>query len=533
MRRLLPVIVALLLLPATAHAATTTVAVIADTSVDASAPATNYGSDLLRIDGDPQRWALLQFQVPALSGTVTDARLRIHKRVGSPSQRWDVHAVPCSWTWNTVTWDTRPTLGAIVGTSPGYPAPGAGWADAALQPSAVSSGTLCLAATKPTASDIWISVDDLNQANPAQLVITTEATPPPPPPPPADTDGDGVPDSSDACPGTPAGTQVDATGCAIVTPPPPSPVAKCGGTPVDVTPSTMASVIGSRNSVTINAHPGTYSSLSMHKRTSDSCVEIHCTVAASIGEQANPNGCLIAGESTIESIKNLTIEGFVVKTTGAETYGFALYDESPHVGMNTRIADNVFDDSTDHDISTKERESYTEVIDNIFLHCRRHCWEIGQNGNIPSRPSTTTTSVFRGNIVHSTINGITQRYNLNLLVEGNDFRGEGGYAVNNWPFWAIYLGEYNMVPGTYSASSTAYVPLRTTIRNNRFAGHSALRFTGRGVTDDVVLIQGNTGITSCARGSMDSQNSGTSAAHSNEQTTAPPRLDPASDVTCP
>ena len=37
--------------------------------------------------------------------------------------------------------------------------------------------------------------------------------PPPPPPPPADSDGDGVTDDKDACPGTPAGAKVDARGC--------------------------------------------------------------------------------------------------------------------------------------------------------------------------------------------------------------------------------------------------------------------------------------------------------------------------------
>lgn len=35
------------------------------------------------------------------------------------------------------------------------------------------------------------------------------------PPPPTDSDGDGVPDSSDQCPGTPAGTTVDQNGCPI------------------------------------------------------------------------------------------------------------------------------------------------------------------------------------------------------------------------------------------------------------------------------------------------------------------------------
>ena len=39
--------------------------------------------------------------------------------------------------------------------------------------------------------------------------------PPPPPPPPADSDGDGVIDPADACPGTPAGTRVDARGCEL------------------------------------------------------------------------------------------------------------------------------------------------------------------------------------------------------------------------------------------------------------------------------------------------------------------------------
>jgi hypothetical protein len=39
--------------------------------------------------------------------------------------------------------------------------------------------------------------------------------------PPADSDGDGVPDAIDLCPGTPPGTVVDATGCPIAPPPPP------------------------------------------------------------------------------------------------------------------------------------------------------------------------------------------------------------------------------------------------------------------------------------------------------------------------
>jgi hypothetical protein len=50
--------------------------------------------------------------------------------------------------------------------------------------------------------------------------VTVELVEGPPPPPP-DADGDGVADADDECPGTPAGTSVDATGCEISAPPAP------------------------------------------------------------------------------------------------------------------------------------------------------------------------------------------------------------------------------------------------------------------------------------------------------------------------
>lgn len=69
--------------------------------------------------------------------------------------------------------------------------------------------------------------------------------PPPQPPPVVDSDGDGVPDSVDKCPNTPAGTKVDADGCPVVTPaPPPPPVVDSDGDgvpdSVDKCPNTPA-----------------------------------------------------------------------------------------------------------------------------------------------------------------------------------------------------------------------------------------------------------------------------------------------------
>ena len=51
----------------------------------------------------------------------------------------------------------------------------------------------------------------------AEPVAAVAPPPPPPPPPPADSDGDGVPDSRDKCPGTPAGVAVDTDGCPLDT----------------------------------------------------------------------------------------------------------------------------------------------------------------------------------------------------------------------------------------------------------------------------------------------------------------------------
>ena len=71
--------------------------------------------------------------------------------------------------------------GSTVGTGPGYPAPGAGWMDATLQPSAVTSGTLCFAVTKPVSSDIWITVDDLNRPTRRSSLSRPDHSASPPP----------------------------------------------------------------------------------------------------------------------------------------------------------------------------------------------------------------------------------------------------------------------------------------------------------------------------------------------------------------
>ena len=279
--------------------------------------------------------------------------------------------------------------------------------------------------------------------------------------------------------------------------------------------------------------PGTYSSLSMHKRTSDSCVEIHCTAHRELST-TEPERLPDRGRVHDRDHPQSDHRRVRVDHRRRDVRLRSLRREPRREHAYVRIANNVFEDSTDHDVSTKERESYAEVIDNFFLHCRRHCWEIGQNGNIPSRPSTTATSVFRGNIVTFDDQRPDPALQPHLLSREQRFpqrrrlRHQLLAVLDDLPRRVQHgprhlLGELDGVRAAQDHGPQQ--PVRRA---------QPLRFTGRGVTNDIVLIQGNTGVTpSCTRGSMDSQNSGTSAAHSNEETTAPPRLDPASDVTCP
>jgi hypothetical protein len=174
---------------ADARAATITAPATEDASVDQQNPNTNLGGGndlvggvrrgLLRIDGSPLKWALLKYQVPALAGTVTDVRLRLFKRSGSPSEPFRVQSSPCSWSQTRVTWKTRPTLGAVLATLPGYPT-GSGFVEFTLPGSAVAAGQVCFAITKPSSSAVFITADDVDAPNPSSLVITTAADTTPP-----------------------------------------------------------------------------------------------------------------------------------------------------------------------------------------------------------------------------------------------------------------------------------------------------------------------------------------------------------------
>lgn len=540
MRRTLLLLTAMFLLPATAHAATT-VPIGGDTFVRSDQPTTNFGAvNPLHVDGqvvgdpaNPERQSYLYF--PGVPADVTSAKLRLH--IPFPTaEGFQVRSISCDgWTAAAVTYNTKPALGAVLANVP--PATANAYNDITLP--ALPAGSNCLALTKT--GNNWMTVSSKESANPPLLVV--ETAPPPPPPSPQCSDGVDNSDPEDTLadfpndPGCSSATDDDETDSPPPPPPPPpTTVDDCsGGAVVNATPSTLASAVASSSRVIVNAAPGNYGGYSRWPSSTQSCVKIKCTVSAKTGNTENSGGCRATGQwGGFGNIRNFTVEGFHFVTS--DDYGLQFYNESPIItGMKVRVADNVFHGNMYHDIATKSGNgTYTEVINNLFISCMRHCWEIGQNGNIRTRPSTAEHNVFRGNTVSSRINAVTNRATVRTDVENNTFGSVSGWAVVNETYWALYpfgsSGDNGAlyVPGTDSLDDP-YRPLRTNITGNSFSSGNRMTFQGRGVIDDVVKVQGNSGTPSCSRVNMPS---GTASAHINEQTTGPPARDPASDIPC-
>jgi hypothetical protein len=92
------------------------IAVEADARLEARSPSENFGDGRLLVDGSPQIESLLRFRVPAGTGPVTRARLRLSVVRGTPARPQLFQTAP-TWDEAKVTWNTRPArLGGAVAT---------------------------------------------------------------------------------------------------------------------------------------------------------------------------------------------------------------------------------------------------------------------------------------------------------------------------------------------------------------------------------------------------------------------------------
>ena len=159
-----------------------TFSTIADTFVAQATPTSNFGtSQLLEVDNSPIQHILLKFNVSGLSGTVTDAKLRIHALEGSNVGGIVYRTASTSWSETGVTWNTAPAadpspLGSIGAVAAGT------WYQVDVDSLVTGNGTFGVRITSTSGDGADYASKERGGGLAAQLVVTTGSSPPPPPP---------------------------------------------------------------------------------------------------------------------------------------------------------------------------------------------------------------------------------------------------------------------------------------------------------------------------------------------------------------
>ena len=143
--------------------------VVADAYVDADRATTNFGSSsIVRADATPVRRVYLRFDVSGLGGPVTGAVLRVYAASGS-SVGHDVGVASSGWDESTLSWSNAPAPGASIGSS--GPFNGGEWVEVDVTSAVSGDGTVTFVLSTPSSTQI--SYQSRENANPAELVVTT------------------------------------------------------------------------------------------------------------------------------------------------------------------------------------------------------------------------------------------------------------------------------------------------------------------------------------------------------------------------
>lgn len=147
---------------------------VADAYVAGDAAATNYGTAAtLKADASPFYRSYLRFHLEGLSGTVTQATLRLYT-TSSSSTGYQVRGViGQDWEEGAVTYNSAPAVGSILNTS-GSISSGT-WTTLDVTPYITGNGTYDLALTTTSTSVLNFSSRDAG-SNPPELVIETFAS---------------------------------------------------------------------------------------------------------------------------------------------------------------------------------------------------------------------------------------------------------------------------------------------------------------------------------------------------------------------
>jgi hypothetical protein len=154
---------------------TTTAAAEADSFVDSSKSTTNYGtSSRIRLDSSPIERGYLRFSVPALSGSVTHATLRVFSNTTSATG-FEVHQVPnVGWGEAVITYSNAPAFSAtVIGTSGAVS--NSRWSSVDVSSAVTGSGAVSFALTTTSTREISLSSRETG-ANAPQLVVDVDDT---------------------------------------------------------------------------------------------------------------------------------------------------------------------------------------------------------------------------------------------------------------------------------------------------------------------------------------------------------------------
>ncbi|MFI7069312.1 CBM96 family carbohydrate-binding protein [Micromonospora sediminicola] len=166
--------------PGAASAASVTFTPVADTYVQSDAAGTNYGTATqIVVDNSPVRRMFLRFTVSGVSGTITNATLRLRTISGNDGSNvgGTVRAMSSTtWSETGTTWSNQPAVdGATMGSIGSV---GAGsWYEVDVTAAVTGNGTFSFGATSTSSDGAYYSSRE-SGGNAPQLVITTGSTPP-------------------------------------------------------------------------------------------------------------------------------------------------------------------------------------------------------------------------------------------------------------------------------------------------------------------------------------------------------------------
>ncbi len=143
----------------------------ADTYVNSGSPTTNYGSATTwRVDGSPDVHAFLRFTVQGTNGTpITHAYLKVFANTSSTAGINALVVSDNSWDENTVTYNTAPPLGSLIGSAGAFA--GGTWVTIDVTSYITGDGTYSFGITTPGSTAVSFASKE-SGSNAAQLILT-------------------------------------------------------------------------------------------------------------------------------------------------------------------------------------------------------------------------------------------------------------------------------------------------------------------------------------------------------------------------